>query len=129
MHQDSNTEATQAKATDVPFLPEQLRTRQPVLVVLHSDQFVEVFAHSFIDVRIVDMPKVSSTDAEILAEEFIERSIPRFYRQVFWPGCRRAMHQTRSLTVDDIAYTKWKSELLREIQRIEASAETSTWIF
>lgn len=90
--------------------------REKILVLLNSDGFVECFASKDVDVHITNVPHVSTPAAEILVEEYIELTIPRSYRDVYWPSYRRAVEQIRHTTPADIMQRQSDVELLRGLQ-------------
>ena len=89
--------------------------RKKVLVLLNSDGFVECFANKDVDIHILNKPHASTPAAEVLAEEYVELTIPRSYREVYWPSYRRAVEQVRKTTPEDIMRRKYDVELLRAI--------------
>lgn len=94
--------------------------RQAVLVLCHADGWIEVFAdRQHVDARIVMVPTAEGDDRnrdEIASEEFIERTLPHRYREVYFPLNRRAADMPRRVTFDGLARTEWEVEVLRAIQ-------------
>ena len=98
-----------------------MKTRHKVLIVLHSDGFVEAFADKeHIDVETVVMPHSSNVP---LAEEYVELTIPRPYREIYFPGNRRAVDQVRTLLPSDIAWQKWNREFLDGLNAVRTLIE------
>lgn len=97
------------------------RQREKVLVVLNSDGFVECYAGKSVDVHIVAKPHASTPAAEILAQVYVDLSIPQAYRAVYFPSCCRAAEQLCRITAADIIYRKADVELLRGIQALDDS--------
>ena len=64
--------------------------RVPVLIVGHSDGWIEAYAERHVDVRIEIAPYMTTPEGERLAEGYVELSLPRRYRDLYWPGMRRA---------------------------------------
>ena len=85
-------------------------TRHKVLLVLHADGFIEAFADSDVDVRTVVMPDVPG--GETLAEEYVELTIPRAYREVYFPGNRRAVDNVRRLLPSQLMQQQLDRELM-----------------
>jgi len=60
--------------------------KQPVLVVLDPDGFVQVYGDkSAVDVHIGIMPSMDSDEGKILAEQYFELELPRRFKEVYWP--------------------------------------------
>ncbi|MEQ8211043.1 MAG: hypothetical protein RH917_14545 [Lacipirellulaceae bacterium] len=80
-----------------------LPPRQPVLVVTDGDGYLEIFAEKNLDVRIERLPVAHAHAAEVIAEDYLEATLPRRYRELYWPGKRRAtavVRPLRPLTID-----------------------------
>ena len=92
------------------------REREKILVLLYHDGFVEVYGDKHIDCRIVNVPVTGLAAGEILAEQFVELTIPRCYRDIYFPTAKRATELLRPARSSDIAYRKWSVELVRQIQ-------------
>lgn len=103
------------------------RPREPVLVLVHADGFLEVFAGKHVDVRVLNVPYIGTPEGEIEAERFIETTVPLRYRELYWPDLRRAMHMPRLVTPTSIAETRLNIELLKAIQNITPPDEVTTW--
>ena len=92
--------------------------REAVLILAHGYGWLEAFAEKHVDVRIEMVPQVTTQAGEILAEEYVELSLPRRYRDVYWPGNRRAADMMRVVRPSDIAWREYHVELLRAIQQL-----------
>lgn len=90
--------------------------RQRVLVVLHADGFVEVFADDSTAVHIGIMPHVAP-EGERLAAEFFEGRLPLVYRTLYAPGMRRACDMVRTIRPSDIARQRLELGVLRACDR------------
>lgn len=75
--------------------------REPVLVILNSDGFVEVFANKNVDALIVNKIHASTPEGEITVEEFTDSKLPRRFKDVHWPALRRATENWRKFTMVD----------------------------
>lgn len=93
------------------------------LVVLHSDGFVEVFGDQGLDVQVVLMPHMESRAGELLAEQWLEGSLPLRMRGVYCPQRRVASGKIRTLRPTDILQAEWELELLRRLDRLEESCK------
>lgn len=92
--------------------------REAVLVLAHGDGWLEAFAEKHVDVRIEMVPYMTTQAGEILAEEYVELSVPKRYRDVYWPNLRRAADMMRVVRPSDIAWREYDLELLRAIQQL-----------
>ena len=78
--------------------------RQPVLVVLHSDGFVQVYGDkSTVDAHIVIMPLQTTNEGQIWAEKYVDMYLPKRHSDVFWPSNLIGTHQVRTVTSSDLA--------------------------
>ena len=92
--------------------------REAVLILAHGDGWIEVFAEKHFDVRIEIVPYMTTEPGEIQAEEYVELSLPKRYRDVYWPGNRRAADMMRVVRPTDIVRRDYDLELLRAIQQL-----------
>jgi hypothetical protein len=98
--------------------PAQKRQREALLIVLHGDGYVQAFSEKHIDVRIAVCPYMESPEGEILAEEFLELSLPWRYRELYWPGNLRAMGIACEARPSEIAYADWQLEMIQTLDRV-----------
>ncbi len=101
----------------------------PVLVAIYCDGFVEVFGDKQVDAVVINVPSTGSTRGEILAEQFVELSIPARHRHIYVPGLVRASKLGRVVTPDEIHKSRLTLAMLRALdQRSFAGAkEASQW--
>ena len=92
------------------------KKREPVLMVGHADGWVEVFAERHVDAHIAMMPFAATPEAQVMAEEYLESKLPRRYRELYWPGMKRAAELVQIVTPDDILYWEWKAEMFRAVE-------------
>ena len=105
--------------------------RQPVLVVIHSNGFVQVYGDkSLVDVHIGIIPSMTSDEGQILAEQYFELEIPKRHRDVFWPVNLLDTHQVRTRTPADIAQRETGLALCNVLSEIgqDARAEVVEWV-
>ena len=108
--------------------------REAVLVVGHSDGWIQVFAEKSVDVRIEMLPHSITPEAEVLAEEYVGLSLPKRYRDVYWPSMQRAADMMRLVLPSDIARRDWELDFLKaldsagEILRGDARQERKIWM-
>ena len=86
--------------------------REAVLILAHGDGWIEAFAEKHVDVRIEMVPWMTTPAGEILAEEYVELSVPKRYRDVYWPNLRRAADMVRTVRPSDIERVAWNLEFL-----------------
>ena len=97
-------------------------TRHKVLLVLHADGFIEAYAdRDHVDVRTVVMPHVPG--GEILAEEYMELTLPRVYRDIFFPLNRRAVDNVRKLAPSQIVQQQLDREFLSTLTDLRAEVD------
>jgi hypothetical protein len=89
--------------------------REPVLVLLHGDGWVEAYAERHVDVRMQVVPYAATPQGERLAEEYVDQTLPHRYRDVYWPGMRRAADMVRVILPIDIAQRNWELERLQAL--------------
>lgn len=87
--------------------------REQVLICLHADQFVEVFAEKHIDVKIVSVPDCPGSEA--LAEDTLELMLPQRWRRLYWPAKVRAVAMHRPLKPSTVMDAICVQRLVREI--------------
>jgi len=109
-----------------PEIPKVQRSQ--VLILLHADGYVEVYGPKNLDVVTRIVPKMVTPAGEILAEEWIERSLPLRYRKLYGADCIRTTARIREIKPSDIAEVKAVREFFRALESINAmvgSAVTS----
>ena len=92
--------------------------REQVLIVAHADGWIECFAERHIDVRIVIMPDVNTPESEILAEQYIESSIPEVYRKIYWPGNLRSAGMIEKISPSVLLWRDWELATIKAIGRM-----------
>jgi hypothetical protein len=97
--------------------PPKRQQREPVLVVLHADGWVEVFAERHVDARIAVMPFMASAEGQIAADQNLEADLPYPFRTLYWPSRRRAADMVRTVRPSDIARRDWNIEFLRSLEQ------------
>ena len=115
----STVTATDCKAKVVlppvrPPRPERVK----VLAVLHSDNWVEIYADKHVDVAIVNRVHAINPASANLVDQVLELSIPRCYRRLYEPVNLRAADKCRKVTAEDVLDTRWQLDLLRELREI-----------
>ncbi len=82
--------------------------RPCVLIVGHADGWIEIFGQG-IDARFVNIPTMSSSAGEIMAEDYVSSEIPQRYRDIYYPGNRICVGQLRPFIAQDIvAYRDYR---------------------
>ena len=93
------------------------REREKVLVVLHGDGYVEVFARPHVDVRVAQLLDVH-VDDEPAAEEYLEVSLPACYRDLFWPCRLRAKGMVERISPQQELDAQRAVAAIRELRAI-----------
>lgn len=77
--------------------------RAKVLILVHSDKFIEAFSSDRnVDIHFHHAPEAATSDkAEILSERLIEVSLPTFWSRIFTQGYRIGLFAIRKKTVLD----------------------------
>lgn len=102
--------------------------RTAVLVVSHPDGHVEAFAEPHIDVRLCRVPVAHSREAEIVAEDLAELTLPRRYRDLWRRDRLRAVGTTRPLTADAMQAAMITRDVLSALTAMaEEREEAVTW--
>ncbi|QDS97704.1 hypothetical protein [Adhaeretor mobilis] len=92
--------------------------RQHVLIVAHADGYLEVFGEKNLDIRISNIPLAHSREAERIAEDALELSLPRCYRQLYFPGKRRATATLMPLLPSTMARAKAVKRTIRQLNQL-----------
>lgn len=126
----TSTHKVYQSSTSCPVRPK----REAVLVVVHSNGWIQAFAERHVDIRIEMLPHSITTEAEVLAEEYVGLSLPKRYRDVYWPRLQRATDRMRLVLPSDIARRDWELDFLKaldsagEILRGDARQERKIWM-
>jgi len=93
--------------------------RVPVLVVLYSDGSVEVYApKGRVAVRIAVKLHATTPESGELAEEYMERSLPRLGRDVYWPVNLAGAGNCRKVTAEMERDARHAAACLRELREV-----------
>ena len=92
--------------------------REPVLIVLHADGWVECYGESHVDAHIIVAPYMESIEGEIKAQDYLAGAIPRRYRPLYLPGKCRAADQVRQIRPSDIARRDLELRALDSLDRL-----------
>lgn len=104
-------------------------SRERVLIVSHPDGHLEVFAEKNVIVRIERVPVAHSRDAERIAEDFLERSLPPVWRDMYFPGNRRATGTATPLFPSKIRDANQIERLLDSLNGLlEQEQEAEAWM-
>jgi hypothetical protein len=116
MQKERKPKQKKQAADQGPCVSQPPAPRSKVLIVLYSDGWVEAYAEKYVDVHIVQRLHITNPANANLADEYLESTIPRCYRDLFWPIKRRAMGQCRKVTAEQRLDAHLDLQLLREIQ-------------
>ena len=78
------------------------KSREAVLIIAHGDGWLEAYAEKHVDIRIEMLQYMATPEGQILAEEYLKNSLPYRYRQLYWPGQRRAADLVRKIRPSDL---------------------------
>lgn len=113
-----------AKTKRKPSSNSPPRPRQAVLLVLSPDGYLELFADSNVDVRVERLPVAQARAAEVMGEDYLEATLPRRYRELYWPGKRRATAIVRPLRPSTIDAANRAERTMRELNELLDSLNT-----
>lgn len=89
-----------------------------VLILLHSDGYIEAFSEEGVNVMLLNVPHMESDEGQILAEELIRISIPDRYREIYSATCLKATENLRVIRPSDIEYVARMKQTYRELDAI-----------
>jgi hypothetical protein len=92
--------------------------RKKVLVVLHSDGWVEAYSDKTVDVYITQRLHTEDDASVHLVDEYLERSLPKVYRRLYWPVKLRAVGQCRRVTPEAMLDRRLALDLLAALRQI-----------
>lgn len=102
------------------------KATEPVVVLLYWDGWVEVFGH--VDARIINVPdspppadQFYNPAGEILAEHYVEATLPFRHRKAFTPGRYAAASMIETLRPNDIARRQANAEFFKCIDEARRS--------
>ena len=95
--------------------------RETVLVLAYADGWIEVYAERHVSAKIVLVPSTGSVAGEVLAERYLDETLPYRYREVHWPGKLRAADKLRTVRPSDMARRDHDLALLHGLQAVERS--------
>lgn len=99
------------------------RRREKVLVVMHPDGLVEIYGGRELDVCVAQRLHVPQ-HCEPAAENYLDGTLPKRYRGLFFPGKLRATGLCETVTPEKALDTLWRLEILKGLRamRQEQSA-------
>lgn len=89
------------------------RQREKVLIAMHGDGFVEVFADKHVDACVVNVPYVPTRRGEQIADDNLHLMLPRCYRPLHSPGKLRAFEKHRKVTPEELHKRQDELAILR----------------
>ena len=89
-------------------------------MVLSSDGFVEVFGGREVDCHVAQRLAVDSIEAERMAEEFLDGTLPKRFRELFLPGMLRRPGLSSGLRRKRRIDTLWQLEILKGLRELRA---------
>lgn len=106
------------KVRDFALKCAECEKRPAVLVVLHSDGFVEAFGPHSVDVRVANLLHTETPRGGQLAEQYLDSILPERFREHYYPGgpgCR-ATGRVRRVTAEETAVRIQETTLLLAYQ-------------
>jgi len=111
---EASTSAEKLYATKV--LSKYLQTPATALVLIHGDGFIEVFGGQSLQVKILNLPIISTVDNELRLAELLDSLLPQRYKDIFFGGYNlRATGNIRTRTAKDIVSIVHQIELIHSI--------------
>ena len=106
-----------------------------VLAVAHADGYFEIFAGKGVRARLVNICQMPTAEGEILAERYLEKSLPKPYRDIYFPGNRIAPGNVLQLTPELLAKREFEMDVVRTCNAIPllnsdttTSQEVAVWL-
>ncbi|MCO6044143.1 hypothetical protein NG895_09505 [Aeoliella sp. ICT_H6.2] len=93
--------------------------RHSVLVLIHADGWIEVFAERHVDVRIEMVPYTGTVSGEVLAEEYLDLTLSPRYRELHLPINCRAADKFRVVRPSDLLRREHELALLNGLDAFE----------
>lgn len=93
------------------LLPKQ--KREPVLVVIHSDGWVELYAEKAVDAKIVLRPCATS-DPHLL-DQFVEDQLAQRHQDLYYPNKLKAFDLCRKITPERLLDSQYELSIIRAI--------------
>jgi hypothetical protein len=100
----------------------KLRQRARVLVILNSDGYVEIFAEPGVLIHVAQRLHVEGNTTEILADEYLDATLPKPYRDLHYPVKLQATGLCRRVTAADEITRRTNLAVLRELRSLTAPA-------
>ena len=106
--------------------------RSTVLIISHGDGHLEIFGDG-IDVHLARVPYIGTPAGERLAEDWIEATIPRRFRPIYFPGLRRATGTTVPLLPSTIKAANEAKQAIASLNELDdaflppAESEVVQW--
>ncbi len=99
------------------------------ILILHRGGELLAYAPGGVVVRIVNIPVTSTAAGDLAAERLLEETLPRQYRDIFWPGNLRASGWLRTMAPDELEdrtddiHLRSRLESAKPLSRREAITE------
>ena len=96
----------------------QNRAKAKLLVVVEGDDFMRVYADQPVEVRFVETPFFQSVEGELLAEQFVAKQLPHYWKGVY-ESHPVAFHNVRRTTAATIQCHEFDMSILRKLKALE----------
>ncbi len=117
----NNGHASPAVARIVAKRP-KLRQRARVLIVLNSDGFVEVYGEPGLWIHVAQRLQADGNQAEVMADEYLDATLPKAFKELFYPVKLQAVGQCRRIRAEDEVNRRINLAVLRELRNLTAPA-------
>lgn len=112
-----------------------MNSTKHVLVVAHADGYIEVFADKGIRCRFVNICQMPTVEGEILAERYLEESLPKPFKDIYFPGNRIVTGNVLQLTPELLAKREFEVDVVRACNAVQlinsdttTSQEVAVWL-
>lgn len=92
---------------------------EPVLLLAYADGWLELFAERHIQAKIVMVPSTGTIGGELLAEQYLDATLPHRYRDLHWPGKLRAADRIRTVRPSELVRRQHELAILSGLDAIE----------
>lgn len=93
-------------------IAERTAGRDPVLVILHGDGWVEVYGYRDLSVTMIQRPTTTVAANALLVDEWIGAQLRPSHRALYWPNRLVAADKCRKVMALDLLDSGWQLELL-----------------
>ena len=95
--------------------------REKVLILRgegDTGPWMEVYGPKYLDVHVRAVPHIASRSGEELALDFVEATLKRPYRDLYWPGNLRWQGVVETVKPSDIIDAYYHRQLIRDLDTV-----------